>query len=274
VNKAIHSPSNGKYIKVDPGVEIYYEERGSGQAVVFVPGWTFTTEVFRHQLDDLSNIYRVVVIDPRSQGRSTVSTMGNDYATHADDLAKVIDALGLRDVVLVGWSFGALTTWGYIGAYGIHNVKCHICIDMSPLPLSINSNDWTEGSLNEIAKVFPMIRTTKGQREYISGYANDVMVQRKLEPVELTWIVEQSAKTHPWVATLLFASGVFSNHIKVAELLDEKRPSLIVVAEHWADTAKNFIHEHFPNTKIAVLGGHMMFWEYPEKFNEILKDFI
>jgi non-heme chloroperoxidase len=259
VNKAIHSPSNGKYIKVDPGVEIYYEERGSGQAVVFVPGWTFTTEVFRHQLDDLSNIYRVVVIDPRSQGRSTVSTMGNDYATHADDLAKVIDALGLRDVVLVGWSFGALTTWAYIGAYGIHNV---------------NSNDWTEGSLNEIAKVFPMIRTTKGQREYISGYANDVMVQRKLEPVELTWIVEQSAKTHPWVATLLFASGVFSNHIKVAELLDEKRPSLIVVAEHWADTAKNFIHEHFPNTKIAVLGGHMMFWEYPEKFNEILKDFI
>jgi len=269
-----YSNYNGKYIEVDPGVEIYYEEKGSGQSVVFVPGWTFTTEMFRHQLDDLSRIYRVVVIDPRSQGRSTVSTMGNDYATHADDLAKVINALGLRDVVLVGWSFGALTTWCYVGAYGINNVKCHICIDMSPLPLSINSDDWTEGSLDEIAKVFPMIRTTKGQREFVSGYTSDVMVKRKLDPVELTWIVEQSAKTPPWVATLLFASGVFSNHMKAAKLLDEKRPSLIVIAEHWADTARKFIYKHFPNTRTAVLGGHMMFWEYPEKFNEILTDFL
>jgi pimeloyl-ACP methyl ester carboxylesterase len=264
----------GKYIEIEPGIEIYCEEKGSGQAIVFVPGWTFTTEVVRNQLHSFTDTYRVVVIDPRSQGRSTVTTSGNDYAMHASDLAKVVEILGLRNVVLIGWSFGALTTWGYIKNCGIDNVKCHVCVDMSPLPLSVNADDWTEGELDEIADTISMLRTPRGQRDFITRYAKEIMVQRKLKPEEITWIVEQSAKSPPWAATLLFASGVFSNHMKEAKLLDEKRPSLFVITKHWADTAVRFIGKHFPNTKTAVLGGHMMFWEYPKKFNEILEGFI
>ena len=185
--------AEGNYIEVEPGVDIYCEERGRGPAVVIVPGWTFTTEVFKYQLEGLSANHRVVVFDPRSQGRSTVTTSGNDYATHASDLAGVMDALKLRDVVLVGWSFGALTTWGYIRANGVDNVKCHVCVDMSPLPLSVNADDWTEGPLDEIAGVFSIIRTSSGQREFVAGYAREIMVQRKLKPGEMKWIVDQSA---------------------------------------------------------------------------------
>jgi len=264
----------GNYIEVEPGVDIYYEERGQGPAVVIVPGWTFTTEVFGYQLEGLSANHRVVVFDPRSQGRSTVTSVGNDYATHASDLAGVMEALNLRDVVLVGWSFGALTTWGYVRKNGVDNVKCHVCVDMSPLPLSVNADDWTEGSLDEIAGVFPLIRTSSGQREFVAGYAREIMVQRKLLPAEMKWIVDQSAMSPHWVATLLFASGVFSNHMEEARLLDEKRPSLFIIAEHWAEKAGAFIEKHFPNTDKAVLGGHMMFWEHPDRFNETLENFI
>jgi len=34
------------------------------------------------------------------------------------------------------------------------------------------------------------------------------------------------------------------------------------------------MHKHCPNTKTAVLGGHVMFWEHPEESNKILIDFI
>ena len=267
-------PKDGNYIEVEPGVDIYYEEKGKGSCIVFVPGWTFTTEVFEHQLDHLSLTHRVVVIDPRSQGRSTVTAEGNDYIAHAADLGKVIEALELRDVVLVGWSFGALCTWGYVRTNGLDNLKCHVCIDLSPTPLSVNVDDWTDWRLDEIAEVFPMLRTPKGQREFVARYAENVMVQRKLKPEEMTWLVEQSAKSPPWVASLLFASGVFSNYMEEAKLLDEKKPSLFILAEHWAETAKVFLKKNCPNTEVAVLGGHMMFWEYPQKFNRILDDFI
>ncbi len=100
------------------------------------------------------------------------------------------------------------------------------------------------------------------------------MVQRDLTKEEMFWIVDQSAKSPPWVAAALFASGMFSNHMAEAKLLDESLPALDIVAEHWADTAVPFLKKNFPNTKTAVLGGHMMFWEHPEKFNSILTEFI
>ena len=95
---------SGSYFEVEPGVELYYEDHGNGSPLVFVPGWTFTTEVFTHQFAHFSENHRVVSFDPRSQGRSTLTLQGNDYGTQSADLCKLIDHLGLKDPVLVGWS--------------------------------------------------------------------------------------------------------------------------------------------------------------------------
>lgn len=262
------------FIEIESGVDIYYEEQGEGSPILFVPGWTFTTELFKHQLDSLSSSHRVVAIDPRSHGRSTITLEGNDYITHANDLAKIIESLGLRDVVLVGWSFGCLTTYGYVRLQGTEALKAHVCIDLSPKPLSCQPGDWVEGPLDEIAAGYHYLRTPKEQREFVGAYADQVMVQRDLTEDEMFWIVDQSSKCPSWVAAALFASGMFSNYMAEAKLLDESLPALNIVAEHWADTAISFLQKHFPNTKTAVLGGHMMFWEHSEKFNAILKDFI
>ena len=105
-------------------------------------------------------------------------------------------------------------------------------------------------------------------------YGTEVMVQRKLREEELFWIVEQSLKTPPYIASALFASGMFSNYMAEAKLVDGTLPALSIIAEHWADTAVSFMQKHCPNTKTAALGGHMMFWEHPEAFNKILSDFI
>ncbi len=66
----------------------------------------------------------------------------------------------------------------------------------------------------------------------------------------------------------------FIIHMAEAKLLDESLPSLDIVAEHWADTAVPFLKKNFPDTKTAVLGGHLMFWEHSDNFNSILKEFI
>lgn len=265
----------GKYIEVEPGVEIYYEDKGEGTPIVFVPGWTFTGEVFDHQVAHFANTHRVITMDPRSQGRSSVTLHGNDYTTHAADLAKLIKALGLKDVVLVGWSFGCLAAWGYVRQEGLDALKAMVCIDLSPKPLSANPGDWVEGPLDEIAGAYTsFLRSRQGQRDFVTYYADEVMVQRELLPEEMFWIVEQSFKTPPHVAAALFASGMFSNYIEEAKAVDASLPALSIIAEHWADTAVAFVNRHFPNTKTAVLGGHMMFWEHPDKFNAILGDFL
>lgn len=99
-----------KYVTVAPGVELHILEKGEGKPLVFIPGLTFSGEIFKNQLEYFSSEYRVIAIDPRGQGYSAKTVDGNDYLTHGRDVAGLIDALGLKDIVLIGWSTGNLDT--------------------------------------------------------------------------------------------------------------------------------------------------------------------
>lgn len=267
--------SGGKYVEVDPGVELFVQDVGKGDTIVFIPGFTFTTEVFSKQVEHFSKTNRVIAIDPRSHGRSTVTVHGNDYVTHGTDLGKVLRELDVENAVLAGWSFGCLTVWEYVKQFGFERIRSLVLIDMSPKSLSVNDGDWTEGPLDEIGAIYnTYLRNPQGHREFITGYITQVMVQRKLREEELAWLVGESLKTPYYIAANLFASGMFSDYREQARIASETVPVLNVVAEHWADTAKAFIEKTAPRSKVAVLGGHMMFWEHSEKFNEILGQFL
>lgn len=266
----------GQFIEVDPGIELFVQDVGAGDPIVFIPGWTFTAEVFSKQVEHFSKTNRVIVIDPRSHGRSTTAMHGNEYITHGTDLAKVFDELELENVILAGWSFGCLTIWEYIRQYGMEKIKSVIFVDMSPKPLSTDHiGDWVEGSLDDIGLAYnTYLRNSEGQRVFISNYATQVMVQRQLTDTELAWIIEQSLKTPYYIAANLFASGMFSDYRQEAKLVSESRPTLTIVAEHWSDTATMFTQKLSPKSKIEVLGGHFMFWEHSEAFNQIIDKFL
>ena len=55
--------------------------------MVFIPGLTFSGEIFKNQLEYFSSEYRVIAIDPRGQGFSAKTVDGNDYLTHGRDVA-------------------------------------------------------------------------------------------------------------------------------------------------------------------------------------------
>lgn len=265
----------GHYLEVEPGVEVYYEDHGDGPPIVFVPGWTFSTEVFDRQVEHLAGRHRVIVVDQRSHGRSPVAGHGNNYGTLGADLVKLVEALELDQVVFVGWSFGALTNWSYLRHAGLDRVRAMVSVDLSPKPLSVVDTDWAEGPLDEIAGAYNEFLTTPaGHRAFVTYYAEEVMVQRDLEPAELAWLVDQSLRTPTPVAAQLFASGMFSDYRAEATKVDAERPTLHFVAEHWAPTATAFLATHCPRGEVRVLGGHLMFWEHAERFNEMLDEFV
>ena len=134
-----------------PGVELHILEKGEGKPLVFIPGLTFSGEIFKNQLEYFSSEYRVIAIDPRGQGYSAKTVDGNDYLTHGRDVAGLIDALGLKDIVLIGWSTGNLDTWSYVQQFGKDKLRGVVTIDMSPLPLSPDPKWWTEGTIEELS---------------------------------------------------------------------------------------------------------------------------
>lgn len=264
-----------KYFCVSPGIELHYLEKGEGRPLVFIPGLTFSGEIFKAQLEYFSGNYRVIAIDPRGQGLSAKTVDGNDYMTHGRDLASLIDGLGLDGAVLVGWSTGNLEVWSYIRQFGKEKLRGAVTIDMSPLPLSADPTWWTEGTMEELSEVATQYLTSpEGSRAFFSDYATGVMIQHEMEPAELEYLLDISGRTPYWVCKALFCDAIFSNFLETAREVGAGMPSLMFIAEHWADVARPFVEQQLPGYEIQVMGGHLMFYEYPERWNGLLEEFL
>ena len=93
-----------RVVTASDGVRLHYLESGNGPAILFVPGWTGAAEFWAPQMRLLSASYRVVALDPRSQGDSEKTDEGNYTERRARDIHDIIGRLNLAPVVLVAWS--------------------------------------------------------------------------------------------------------------------------------------------------------------------------
>jgi non-heme chloroperoxidase len=129
-------------ITTKDGTEIYYKDWGKGPVVTFSHGWPLSSDAWDGQMLFLAqNGFRVVAHDRRGHGRSSQPSSGNDMDGYADDLAAVIDALDLKDAVLVGHSTGGGEVVRYIGRHGKERVaKVVLIAAVPPLMLKTPAN--------------------------------------------------------------------------------------------------------------------------------------
>ena len=129
-------------ITTKDGTVIYYKDWGKGPVVTFSHGWPLSSDAWDGQMLFLAqNGFRVVAHDRRGHGRSSQTSSGNDMDGYADDLAVVIEALDLKDAVLVGHSTGGGEVVRYIGRYGKDRVaKAVLIAAVPPLMLKTPAN--------------------------------------------------------------------------------------------------------------------------------------
>jgi non-heme chloroperoxidase len=129
-------------ITTKDGTLIYYKDWGSGQPIVFSHGWPLNSDSWESQMVFLaSHGYRCVAHDRRGHGRSSQPWDGNDMDTYADDLARLIDTLDLKNAVLVGFSAGGGEVARYIGRHGSKRLaKVALVSAVPPLMLKTAAN--------------------------------------------------------------------------------------------------------------------------------------
>jgi non-heme chloroperoxidase len=132
-------------ITTKDGTQIYYKDWGKGPVVAFSHGWPLNSDAWDGQMLFLAqNGFRVVAHDRRGHGRSSQASSGNDMNGYADDLAAVIEALDLKDAVLVGHSTGGGEVTRYIARHGSARVSKLVLIAAVP-PLMVKTSANPEG---------------------------------------------------------------------------------------------------------------------------------
>jgi non-heme chloroperoxidase len=115
-------------------IELYYEDHGSGPAVVLLSGWPLDSRSWEPQVHELLEAgHRVITYDRRGFGQSSRPTVGYDFDTLADDLDKLLTELDLHEAILIGFSLGTGELARYIGTYGTERLKgCVIIESLAP----------------------------------------------------------------------------------------------------------------------------------------------
>ena len=262
-----------QYIQLSDELAIHYISKGEGRPLIFIPGWTMTVEAFSRNVEPLSEQFQVLAYDPRSQGRSAKLQSGNDYTQHGQDLAAFIAALGLKDVVLIGWSTGVLTSYAYFEQFGCDNVSAFVSIDMSPKPVKDVTSDWGIDLQQNVRRV-QASATAPDHSNVARKFASHIFLTEPADEEFVEDIIARSLNTPPHVAALLLADGNLCNYSTIAKEVASQLPVLQIVSDHASQAARSWIEANTPNAELVALGAHMMFWEFPDEFNAAVSNFL
>lgn len=170
-------------------LQIFYEDLGNGEPIVFIHGWPSTHQMWEYQLTPLRELgYRCIAYDRRGFGKSDQSLNNYDYDALADDLKNLLDELDVDNVTLVGFSMGGGEVVRYCSKYNAEKVS-KIVLVSSVIPYMLKTEDNPDGVPLEMFQQFeqqirddrPAFLATFGKQFYGVGFLSHPVSSSILE---------------------------------------------------------------------------------------------
>jgi microsomal epoxide hydrolase len=254
------------FFKTSDGVRIHYVESGNGRPIVFIPGWTMPAWIWQKQIDEFSKKYRVIAVDPRSQGESDKPVSGHLLETRARDYKEMIDHLGLKRPVLVGWSMACGELVKYSEQFGTDNVAGIVLVDGF---LSERLNPEMFAALSGWMNQLQQDRRKQAEDFVRSMYKKpqpDDYVQRVIDASLQTPADTAVVLIYNMIAVKGFSAGLARMSRRVLFVYQpESQPSADFLKSKLGDKLRL---ERFEGD------GHALFVDDPDKFNRVLEDFV
>jgi non-heme chloroperoxidase len=262
-------------------IELYYEDRGSGQPVVLIHGWPLNGASWEKQTAALLDAgFRVITYDRRGFGRSDQPSTGYNYDTFAADLDTVLKQLELTDCILAGFSMGSGEVTRYLGRYGSERIQKAILIGVvPPFLLKTDDNpdgvpsDVFEGIRNKIVKDRPAFLN-----EFLNNFYNlDETLGKRIsdEVVRSSWNVAVQASA---VGTLKCVDSWLEDFRSDAEKIDV--PSLIIHGSGDRilpiEVTGDRLAKIIANSTYEVIDGapHGLCWTHADEVNSAILAFV
>lgn len=254
--------AQGGYFTTSDGVRLHYLSAGQGPVLVFIPGWTMPAEIWAPQLEHFVRGYRVVALDPRSQGRSEIAASGHEPARRARDIHELLDAIQAKSAVLIGWSLGVLEALAYVDAFGSERLNALVLVDNSigeDPPPSSDPTFLTRLRKDRRATVERFVRNMY-KTPQDENYYRRITAAALKTPLEASVALLSYRNPREYWRQLVYATPV---------------PILYAVTPRFKGQAEN-LKKRKPEVWIEVFesAGHALFVDDAVRFNALLDDFL
>lgn len=265
------------YCYVEPDIRLHYIDEGEGRPILFVTGFAGSAQGFEYQIEYFKKLFRVIAVDPRNHGKSSDSWKGNTYAQQGRDIGKLIETLGLKHVILAGWSFGAYAVLNYLEQFGTDLVDAFITLDNPVCAISEDPEEFRAGNLDMLRDFhFRYFQSEEGFRQFVVGNFIDgiFFINPPQAEAEREKILDTCLRLPLEVGDQLILDGHLSDKRAVMRMVNEKIPCLFFVADYRREEGMRCIPRDYPGCEVAALGNHMMFYEFPNEFNCMMEGFL
>lgn len=267
------------HARADDGVKLYYEETGRGTPVIFVHEFAGDHRSWEPQMRHFGQRYRAIAYNARGYPPSDVPETVASYsqARAADDIAAVLDHLGIGQAHVVGLSMGGFATLHFGFRHAARSLSLAVCgCGYGAAP------DRREAFREEGANTVAFIRA-HGMAAFAERYAygpTRVQFQNK-DPRGFAEFLGQLAE-HSALGSANTQLGVQRERPSLYDLVAEMRalrvPTLIVTGdEDWPCLEPGLLMKrHIGSAALAVMPncGHGINLEDPDGFNRIIGSFI
>jgi non-heme chloroperoxidase len=262
-------------------IELYYEDHGSGPPVVLIHGYPLSGRAWDKQIPALlATGYRVITYDRRGFGKSSQPTSGYDYDTFAADLKTLIEALDLRETMLVGHSMGTGEVTRYLGTYGSARITKACLISPIP-PFLLKTNDNPEGLPSSLFDGFIHSAEADGPgwlKSFLDNFYNYDLLGGLLvseHAYEASWIVAIGASATATVSCIPAWETDFRGDLPKIDI-----PVLVVQGDADRILPLSNTGKRLPalikdcDLSVIVGGPHAISWTHADQVNQSLVSFI
>ncbi|RMG38638.1 MAG: alpha/beta hydrolase [Planctomycetota bacterium] len=282
-------------------IELAVEERGAGEPLLLVHGFPLTHAMWREQLAGLADVARLVAPDLRGFGQSDVTPGAVTMARFADDLAALLDALGVEQpVTYCGLSMGGYIGWEFWRRHRDRVARMILCDTRAAADsdeAKANRRNVAERVLAEGPRFLlqvpeDILRAARGESEEETA---DTPSRRRRALSQLMrklfspYTIEHRPEVIAFVRELILQNrpeGIAAASLGMAERDDATPllpsidvPALVVVGEDDGLSAveeMRQIADAMPDAELVVIekAGHMAPLENPGPVNEAIERFL
>ncbi|KZE37995.1 alpha/beta hydrolase [Bhargavaea cecembensis] len=256
------------------GMNLFYVDKGKGQPIVLVHGWSGDHTTFAEPIESLSNDFRVVAYDLRGHGQSDRTDQGLTLRRFAQDLEELMQHLGLSGVTLAGHSMGASTGFEYIRNHGTDRLRSFTIFDMTPK--LVNEEGWNLGLWHGEYTRPDADRDLTQMYEEFEGFSRTFMKRTVpyLSETELEEMLKLSASNSPHVLAAMWHAMVTADYRDM--LAGITVPAQIVYGDKstlYSKETAAYLNGQIPDSKVIAFENctHMLTAENPDRVEEVIR---